>query len=169
VRRNCGIAVPSQILPDRLGLPRVDRAAFRAGLDPDFHPDLYLARPFILIQIVTDNTRTVHYRTRYTGLFTLVMIVCFIIHRLFHLPARRAFAILCHRIPGALAGTICREERRPGGRLCTVLAALCLVAAVVIAARSCRRGGMPRRARPPARSPLILPARRGAAALAGRP
>jgi hypothetical protein len=62
---------PSQILPDRLGLPRVDRAAFPAGLDPDFHPDLYPARPFILIQIVTDNTRTVHYRLSIKALFPL--------------------------------------------------------------------------------------------------
>jgi hypothetical protein len=43
------------------------------------------------------------------------------------------------------------------------------VAVAVIAARSCRRGRYARRARPPARSPLILPARPAAAAAARQP
>jgi hypothetical protein len=63
---------PCQVLLQCLALARVPRAPLPAGLDPDFDSHLHPARPFILIQIVTDNARTVHYRAFIYALFYLV-------------------------------------------------------------------------------------------------
>jgi hypothetical protein len=61
-----------EYLPEHLGLRVVNRLRAGARYHPDLVPDLYPARPFTFIYIVTDNTRAVHFRWLRIPVFLLL-------------------------------------------------------------------------------------------------
>jgi hypothetical protein len=62
-----------EYLPEHLGLRRVDCLSARARYHPDLVPDFNPARPFTFTYIVTDNTRTVHFKWRHILVLLLVI------------------------------------------------------------------------------------------------
>ena len=122
------------------------RAPFLTGFHPDFDSHLHPARPFILIQIVTDNARTVHYQASIYGSFYLVRCPSFPGGNCFLLSARS----LQPPFPWALQVHV--ASGFPGART-----------------RTSGRGGSSRRRRPPSGERAVPARYRWSALLDERP